>query len=46
MNTLFNQEQIFLQFEQALKVIAAVLVASTPVYALWTLTTMPVIPLV
>lgn len=46
MNTVFNQDRLFLQFEQALKVIASVLVASTPVYALWTLTTMPVIPLV
>lgn len=45
MNTVIKQERIFQQVEQALKVIAAVLIAATPVYALWAISTVQVTPL-
>jgi len=40
MNTLFKQDRMFQQIEECLKVLAAVIIAATPVYALWALNTM------
>ena len=46
MNTLFRQDRVFEQIEEYLKVIAEVIIAATPVYAIWALSSMPAIPLV
>jgi len=46
MNTLFRQDRVFEHIEEYLKVIGGVIIASTPVYALWALSSMPATPLV
>ena len=43
MNTVFNQDRIFQQIEQGLKVIAALIIAAVPVYAIWALNAMPLV---
>lgn len=45
MNALFGQDRVFELIEEYLKVIAGVLIAATPVYAIWALSSMPAIPL-
>lgn len=46
MNTLFKQDRIFQQIEQCLTVIAAMIIAAAPVYALWALSTTTVVSIV
>ena len=43
MNTLFKQDRMFQQVEECLMVIAAVIIAATPVYALWALNTVSLV---